>query len=181
MTLFIPTTILELMIVGTCVAERVYPQIVSRNSKIVNSTAGTNCSCPPWYVLERGEYSYSNQLSQILNQYQKTAELQLGYCMTVTHDGKVVSRCPYIQQTYNSSETHSIYRILPDYLDEVNETLCSAFNRKGYLCSECQDGYGLAVYQYYGLMCVKCGGSGWWRWFVYLLLELIPSTLFFWL
>ena len=179
MTLFIPTMMLELMIVGTCVAERVYPQIVSRNSKISNSTVSTKCNCPPWYVLERGECSYSNQLPQILNQYQKTAELQLGYCMAVTHDGQIVSRCPYIQQMYNSSETHSIYRILPDYLDEVNETLCSAFNRKGFLCSECQDGYGLAVYQYYGLMCVKCGGSGWWRWFVYLLLELIPSTLFF--
>ena len=171
----LPTMLLEIMIVGTCFAERVYPQFVSRNSKISNSTG----NCPPWYVLERGECSYSNQLPQILSQYEKTAGLQLGYCMTVTHDGQVVCRCPYIQQTYNSSETHSIYRLLPDDLDEVNETLCSPFNRKGFLCSECKDGYGLAVYQYYGLMCVKCSSNTWWRWFVYLLLELIPSTLFF--
>ena len=177
----LPTMLLEIMIIATCVVERVYPQYVSRNSKISNSEVSTctHCNCPPWYVLESGECSYSNQLPQILNQYEKTAELQLGYCMTVTHYGQVVSRCPYIQQTYNSSEMHSIYRILPDDLDEVNETLCFQFNRKGFLCSECQDGYGLAVYQYYGLMCVTCGSGAWWRWFVYLLLELIPSTLFF--
>ena len=164
--------------VATCsVTEGVNPTIVSTNSMFNNSAISR--SCPPWYVLERGECSYSNHLPEILNQYKKTAELQLGYCMTVTHDGQVVSRCPYLQQTFNSNTTHSIYQILPDDPDEVNETLCSAFNRKGFLCSECQDGYGLAVYQYYGLMCVKCGGSGWWRWFVYLLLELVPSTLYF--
>ena len=167
---------LLLLVINVSVTEGVDQNIVSTNSILYNSSVR---SCPPWYVLERGECSYSNQLPQILSQYEKTAELQLGYCMTVTHDGQVVSRCPYIQQTYNFSETHSIYRILPDDPDEVNETLCSAFNRKGFLCNECQDGYGLAVYQYYGLMCVKCGCSAWWRWFVYLLLELVPSTLFF--
>ena len=154
------------------------PTTISTNS-IFNNISAVSGSCPPWYVLERGECSYSNRLPQILNQYEKTAELQLGYCITVTHEGQVVSRCPYLQQTLNFNATHSIYRILPDDLNEVNETLCSAFNRKGFLCSECQVDYGLAVYQFYGLMCVKCASSGWSRWFVYLLLELVPSTVFF--
>ena len=138
----------------------------------------TNGSCPPWYVPDSEKCSYSHKLPQALNQYQQSAELQIGYCITVTNSGQVVSRCPYIQQTFNSSDLHSIYRVLPRELDEVNETMCSAFNRKGFLCSECQDGYGLAVYRYYGLMCVKCSHSGWgWLW--YILLEIIPSTLFF--
>ena len=138
----------------------------------------TNGSCPPWYVPDLEKCSYSHKLPQILNQYQQSAELQIGYCITVTNSGQVISPCPYIQQTFNSSGLHSIYRVLPCELDEVNETMCSAFNRKGFLCSECQDGYGLAVYRYYGLMCVKCSHSGWgWLW--YILLEIIPSTLFF--
>ena len=138
----------------------------------------TNGSCPPWYVPDQGKCSYSHKLPQILNQYQQSAELQIGYCITVTNSGQVISQCPYIQQTFNSSDLHSIYRVLPRELDEVNETMCSAFNRKGFLCSECQDGYGLAVYRYYGLTCVKCSNSGWgWLW--YILLEIIPSTFFF--
>ena len=140
--------------------------------------ASTNGSCPPWYVPDSEKCSYSHKLPQILKQYQQSAELQIGYCITVTNSGQVVSQCPYTQQRFNSSDLHSIYRVLPRELDEVNETMCSAFNRKGFLCSECQDGYGLAVYRYYGLMCVKCSHSGWgWLW--YILLEIIPSTLFF--
>ena len=140
--------------------------------------AQINGSCPPWHFPDQKKCSYSNKLPQILNQYQQSAELQIGYCITVTNSGQVVSRCPYTQQMFNSSDLHSIYRVLPCELDEVNETMCSAFNRKGFLCSECQDGYGLAVYRYYGLMCVKCSHSGWgWLW--YILLEIIPSTLFF--
>ena len=138
----------------------------------------TNGSCPPWYVPDQEKCSYSHKLPQILNQYQQSAELMIGYCITVTNSGQIVSPCPYIQQTFNSSDLHSVYRVLPCELDEVNETMCSAFNRKGFLCSECQDGYGLAAYRYYGLMCVKCSHSGWgWLW--YILLEIIPSTLFF--
>ena len=56
--------------------------------------------------------------------------------------------------------------------------MCSAFSRKGFLCSECQDGYGLAVYRYCGPMCVKCSHSGW-KWLWYYLVEIIPSTILF--
>ena len=138
----------------------------------------TNGSCPPCYVPDQEKCSYSHKRPQNLNQYQQSVELQIGYCITVTNSGQVMSPCPYTQQMFNSSDLRSIYRVLPRELYEVNETMCSAFNRKGFLCSECQDGYGLAVYRYYGLMCVKCSHSGWgWLWCI--LLEILPSTLFF--
>ena len=91
-------------------------------------TDSTNDSCPPWYVPDQGKCFYSHKLQQTLNQYQQSAELQIGYCMTVTNSGQVVSQCPYTQQTFNSSDLHSIYQVLPPELDEENETLCVKYS-----------------------------------------------------
>ena len=63
-------------------------------------TDSTNGSCPPWYVPDQGKCSYSHKLPQILNQYQQSAELQVGYCMTVTNSGQVVS--PFLYNNRHS-------------------------------------------------------------------------------
>ena len=113
-----------------------------------------------------------------MNQYEDTAELEIGYCMTVTNSSQVVSQCPYMPYTRNFSQFHSIYQVLPSDLDEVNASMCSVFNRKGFLCSECKEGYGLAAYRYYGLICVQCSTSIL-KWVGFILLEFIPPTLIF--
>ena len=135
-----------------------------------------NGSCPPWYYHDdEDKCSFSHELPQIVNQYGNTSELEMGYCMTQTNSSLVVSLCPYIPTTHNVSQYHSIYQVLPTKLDEVNESLCAAFNRKGFLCSECKENYGLAAYRYYGLMCVKCSGAAW-NWVAYILLLFLPPT-----
>ncbi|CAI8044477.1 hypothetical protein GBAR_LOCUS24670 [Geodia barretti] len=81
----------------------------------------------------------------------------MGFCMTVTNTSIVVAQCPYIPVSNNIRHLyHNIYRVLPTDLDEVNSSLCAPYNRRGYLCSDCKEGHGLAAYRYYGLMCVKC-------------------------
>ena len=138
-----------------------------------------NGSCPPWYYHDdEDKCSFSHQLPQIVNQYGNTSELEIGYCMTQTNSSLVVSRCPYITTTHNFSQCHSIYQVLPKQLNQVNDSLCAAFNRKGFLCSECKENYGLAAYRYYGLMCVKCSGSAW-NWVAYILLLFVPPTILF--
>ena len=138
-----------------------------------------NGSCPPWYYHDdEDKCSFSHQLPQIVNQYGNTSELEMGYCMTQTNSSLVVSPCPYIPTTPNFSQYHSIYQVLPKQLDQVNDSLCAAFNRKGFLCSECKENYGLAAYRYYGLMCVKCSGSAW-NWVTYILLLFVPPTILF--
>ena len=138
-----------------------------------------NGSCPPWYYHDdEDKCSFSHQLPQIVNQYENTSELEMGYCMTQTNSSLVVSRCPYITTTHNFSQYHSIYQVLPKQLNQVNDSLCAAFNRKGFLCSECKENYGLAAYRYYGLMCVKCSGSVW-NWVAYILLHFVPPTILF--
>ena len=95
-----------------------------------------------------------------MRQYANTSELELGFCMTVTNSSLVVSQCPYLPvNTHNLSQYHTIYQVLPTQLDQVNDSLCAPFNRKGFLCSKCEENYGLAAYHYYGLMCVKCSDS----------------------
>ena len=136
-----------------------------------------NGSCPPWYYHDdEDKCSFSHQLPQIVNQYGNTSELEMGYCMTQTNSNLVVTGCSYI--IHNFSQQHSIYQVLPKQLDQVNDSLCGTFNRKGFLCSECKENYGLAAYRYYGLTCVKCSGSAW-NWVAYILLLFVPPTILF--
>ena len=138
-----------------------------------------NGSCPPWYYHDdEDKCSFSHQLPQIVNKYGNTSELEMGYCMTQTNSSLVVSQCPYIIKVHNFSQYHSIYQVLPKQLDQVNDSLCALFNRKGFLCSECKENYGLAAYRYYGLMCVKCSGSAW-NWVAYIVLHIVPPTILF--
>ena len=69
---------------------------------------------------------------------------------------------------------HNYYRI---NFTEPDQT-CGALNRKGLLCSECYDGYGPAVYAFAN-ECVKCHGSAFSRWTLYLFVVLFPVTVFY--
>ena len=52
-------------------------------------------------------------------------------------------------------------------------------NRKGLVCSECVEGFGLSV-TFFGFSCSKCTNS-WYGIIVYLLLEFVPITVFYFL
>ena len=110
--------------------------------------------CPPWYTHNGNDKcSFSQKLPLIMNQLDNISELEIGFCMTVTNSSQVISPCPYIPpSTDNISQYHSIYQVLPKQLDQVNESMCAPFNRKGFLCSKCKENYGLAAYRFYGLM-----------------------------
>ena len=140
-------------------------------------------TCPPWYTPDPadGECSFVHRLPQIVRQYGNSSELEMGFCMTVTNTSIVVAQCPYIPVSNNIRHLyHNIYRVLPTDLDEVNSSLCAPYNRRGYLCSDCKEGHGLAAYRYYGLMCVKCShptlmlGA-------YIILLFVPPTFSFFL
>lgn len=151
---------------------------------IIVMCSAKNCiaqdvSCPPWYVPRHdGKCSFSHTLPEVICKYGNTSGLQIGFCITVTNSSTVVSQCPYIVNTNNFSQFQSTFQVLPKQLNEVNKTFCSVFNRDDFLCSKCIKGYGLAAYQYYGLMCVKCSSSVG-NWIAYILLIFIPPTILF--
>ena len=142
-----------------------------------NNEMTANGDCPPWYFRDdEGKCSFSNTLGAYVNQFDNTSELHIGNCMTVTNTSQVVAQSPY--SPMSDIDLSHLYQVLPSTLDEVNDSVCGPLNRKGFLCSECKESYGLAAYRYYGLMCVKCNGSPW-KWIGYIMLLCIPQTIFF--
>ena len=110
-----------------------------------------------WYSQNRyDKCSFIHKLPHILCEYGNSSELEMGFCMTVTDASIVVSQCPYTPVNNLSHLYHNVYQVLPADLDQVNSSLCAPFNRRGFLCSECEEGYDLAAYRYYGLLCVQC-------------------------
>ena len=80
----------------------------------------------------------------------------------------VAAKCPY-----NRAKKIQLVNLT---VDELEQSVCNSSNRKGFLCSECLDGYGVAVNQFdYG--CVNCTGHQRYDWFLFLLVELGPITL----
>ena len=64
------------------------------------------------------------------------------------------------------------------YVEQMDESICAQFNRKGILCGQCKDGYGLAAYSF-SLKCVECGNSiHWTRVPLYILIAYGPLTVF---
>ena len=53
--------------------------------------------------------------------------------------------------------------------------MCGPFNRKGAMCSECADGFGLSVTSF-GYRCVNCTGTAWYGVPLFLLLKFAPIT-----
>ena len=104
---------------------------------------------------------------------------QLGYNWCVTYDNEAtisVSFCTYFElSNYNISEPGFIS--LPDNISELNDYICGSMNRKGVVCSKCIDGYGPSVTST-KFKCSDCSNA-WYGVPLYLLLELVPVTLFY--
>ena len=90
--------------------------------------------------------------SQLFCSYLQTGPLQCSqgglllfyeYCATFNEKTKLFSifNCPYLQ--WYRSGYHQMQ--LPQNLSQLNDFMCGPLNRKGYLCSECADGFGPAV------------------------------------
>ena len=66
---------------------------------------------------------------------------------------------------------------LPDNISELNDYMCGSMNRKGIVCSKCIDGYGPSVTSP-KFKCSDCTNA-WYGVPLYLLLELVPVTVFY--
>ena len=94
----------------------------------------------------------------------------------------VTGACPYYphdsQSLWCLRSLHGYYRIpLSMSVFELMNYTCSYYNRRGLMCSQCQTGYGPAVYAF-SLMCAKCTDNGI-GWVLYFALTLLPITMFY--
>ena len=79
--------------------------------------------------------------------------LHYEYCATFNEETKLLSifNCPYFQlDKYGSRKIQ-----LPQNLSQLNDFMCGPLNRKGFVCSECADGFGPAVTSF-GYRCANC-------------------------
>lgn len=137
--------------------------------------------CPPWFFYNATKnlcecYS-SPSIENIVKCTENGALLQYGYCMTYDEGGYYVGLCEYFNlEKYNKSILNG-YISLPNNVSELNDYMCGPLNRKGAMCSQCTDGYGLSVTSV-GHTCSDCANA-WYGVPLYLFLEFVPITIFY--
>ena len=94
-----------------------------------------------------------------------------------TYDGihLYIGLCNSKYRRYNST-THN-QKDLPLNLTELNQSMCGPLNRKGLLCSECADDFGISITSF-GYECTNCTGD-WYAVPLFLVLEFVPVTVFY--
>ena len=120
---------------------------------------------------------YSNPTTDLVVRCsEKEALLKLGYCMTYDHEsGFYVNPCDNIVSGLNT--TNWGYIRLPNNVSDLNDYMCGPMNRQGPMCSQCTDGFGLAVFST-GHPCANCTGV-WYGVPLYLIMEFVPITIFY--
>lgn len=140
--------------------------------------------CPLWFHCNETLHGCQCPPDSLFTSKGNDSFVKSGHLTTYNHYRGVVST------TYgrscllflNPNSTKTWYKLLPRNISRLNEYTCGPLNRKGYLCKDCIDGYGLAMNL---MMCTsKCyscttkhlhlHGTT-----VYLIMEFLPLTLFY--
>ena len=120
--------------------------------------------CLPWY-------------NGIVKCTDQGVQLMYGYCATYNGiNNSYIVKCPYFELN-GHNVTEPSYIRLPDNISELNDYMCGPMNRKGFLCKDCIDGFGMSVTSL-GYKCSNCTDV-WYGIPLYLAVELIPITLFY--
>ena len=135
-------------------------------------------SCPTWFTNTTGSCQCGNELNGNVKCHQDTlrVDVMLGHCMTLFNNNSVVfGSC---QHAFASNITSRVYSSVPNDSVELDSQFCAPYNRRGFLCGECIDGYGPSPF--YSNFCASCfdlnlGAAI----CLYLFLVLFPTTLFF--
>ena len=101
--------------------------------------------------------------------------LHYEYCATFNEETKMLSifNCPYFQLDKYRSRTLQ----LPQNFSQLNDNMCGPLNRKGFVCSECADGFGPSVTSF-GYRCANCTDALYGV-PLFLFLEFAPITIFY--
>ena len=136
--------------------------------------------CPPWFFFNSATKAcecYNNPtISHIVRCTEKEVLLKLGYCMTYEEkSGFYVNFCDSMISSLNI--TNGNYFRLPTNVSDLNDYMCGPMNRQGLMCSQCADGFGLAIFTV-GHPCTNCIGV-WYGVPLFLFIEFVPITAFY--
>lgn len=145
-------------------------EVAIQNKQCNRHVTSNASSCHPWpYIYGTGH----------------PRRLRVGYCSTYDEDTGIsyYATCPYFySDAFEALEDHYDYVWyieLPQNICALNDFMCGPLNRKGRVCSECRDGYGLAVTSVgFQIPCSKCTHT-WHSVLLFLFVELVPITIFY--
>ena len=119
--------------------------------------------CPLWhYQGTDGNCTCGDSLGNIVKCLQQTVYLKDCFCMTLdpSQHEPVIGSCIYTCYHWFDKATDYLLmaKIQSKSSSEINNETCGHYNRRGVLCSECMEGFGLPVYSYQ-VHCVHCKNS----------------------
>lgn len=116
--------------------------------------------CRPWFVYDSSKHQcqcFNNEHTRHLVKCTESgALLKFSNCMTynASLNQTSVAACIYFQvEGHNVTNSRTIR--LPDNVSELNDYMCGPMNRKGRVCCECSDGFGIS-FTAYGYQCSNC-------------------------
>ena len=164
--------------------------VVSMSNSTFSSDSGLHVSsavsepsvqllCPPGFIYSADTNNcecYPN--SNVVCNEQQEASLEFGYCMTYEEgEGTFLGVCGSFL-AHGRSVTNRLYLELPGNLTDLNDFMCAPMSRKGLICSECIDGFAPAITSF-GYQCSNCTESAWYGVPLFLFLEFVPITIFY--
>ena len=148
------------------------------------SVSDDSSTCAPWHYVDpsTGKCKCFHKRNLIKCTDEGTL-LRIGCCTTYTENkGLFMARCPYFKAkryAHTRSRKDPQYVVLPQNVSQLNDYMCGPINRKGYLCSECIDGFSPSFTSPDYMLCSNCTTSRYYGVPLYVLSELVPITLFY--
>ena len=149
--------------------------------QLVSLALDSNQSCPVWLY-------YSNTTHQCqcgfhkkwiqCNQQEMTVRIRSGFCVTYSGKGGLYygGTCPLSYKLNNTNRLFSDLCVSPDMLESA---MCGPYNRRGFQCGQCMEGYGPGAYTV-SKKCAECkNGSVVSAILLYLLAQFFPIIIFF--
>ena len=118
------------------------------------------------------------KLSNDIHCEKNKVTLKVGHCLTYDESSNTLTLdgCMYFEKVGHSISEPGFIN-LPDNISELNDYMCGPMNRRGLLCKDCIDGYGLSLTSI-NYKCSNCSHA-WYGVPLYLIVEFVPVTLFF--
>ena len=138
-----------------------------------------NKTCQTWHYYNKANGKCECGYLLKCSSEQNKVEIDNTYCATpLGQEGDYYIRKSLIWYISKNGSTH--YSEMPGNTSQLEEVMCSPHNRRGFMCGECIDGFGPAVFSV-TMDCKNCTGafSRHYAIPVYLLVQFIPTTLLF--
>ena len=135
--------------------------------------------CPTWFrEAEDGTCECGSSLGSEIQCDNVTGHVSmaLGYCMTYDNvSGEMQLVTGFTNYDYLGGGNR-VYTTLPDDITELNDFMCKNKTRHGFLCGECDPGYGAAINTLHST-CIECNSV--YAVGMFILCAIFPMTIFF--